>query len=61
MLNVNRCWISASLYITMAVSLKGMANRPYSFTQEECGLVNLDHFRNVYLLYHQKQLTEGKI
>ena len=32
----------------------------HSFTQEECGLVNLDHFRNVYLLYHQKQLTEGR-
>jgi predicted nucleotidyltransferase len=31
-----------------------------SFTQEECGLVNLNHFRNVYLLYHQKQLTEGR-
>jgi hypothetical protein len=32
----------------------------YSFTQEECGLINLDHFRNVYLLYHQKQLTQGR-
>jgi hypothetical protein len=30
------------------------------FKQEECGLVNLDHFRNVYLLYHQTQLTKGK-
>jgi predicted nucleotidyltransferase len=28
-------------------------------SQEDCGLVNLDHFRNVYLLYHQKQLTSG--
>ena len=26
------------------------------FIQEQCGLVSLDHFRNVYLLYHQKQL-----
>jgi hypothetical protein len=26
-------------------------------SQEDCGLVNLDHFRNVYLLYHQKQLN----
>ncbi|MGZ3757933.1 MAG: DNA polymerase beta superfamily protein [Mucilaginibacter sp.] len=31
-----------------------------SFSQEECGLANLDHFRNVYLLYHQKQLAEGR-
>lgn len=23
--------------------------------QEDCGLVNVDHFRNVYLLYHQKR------
>lgn len=30
-----------------------------SYLQEECGLVNLDHFRNVYLLYHQKQLSYG--
>jgi hypothetical protein len=32
----------------------------HSFTQDECGLVNLNHFRNVYLLYHQEQLTEGR-
>lgn len=30
------------------------------YSQGQCGLVNLDHFRNVYLLYHQKQLTEGR-
>lgn len=30
------------------------------YLQEQCGLVNLDHFRNVYLLYHQKQLVEGR-
>ena len=34
--------------------------KEYGFSQEECGLVNLDHFRNVYLLYHQKQFTEGR-
>jgi hypothetical protein len=34
--------------------------KEYGFGQEECGLVNLDHFRNVYLLYHQKQLNEGR-
>jgi len=28
--------------------------------QNECGLVSLAHFRDVYLLYHQKQLTGGK-
>jgi hypothetical protein len=35
--------------------------RENSYTQEQCGLVNLDHFRNVYLLYHQSQLTEGRL
>lgn len=30
-----------------------------NYSQRECGLVNLDHFRNVYLLYHQRQLSEG--
>ena len=34
--------------------------KEHGFSQEECGLVNLDHFRNVYLLYHQKQLTKGR-
>jgi hypothetical protein len=31
-----------------------------SMSQNECGLVNVDHFRNGYLLYHQKQLTNGR-
>jgi len=30
-----------------------------NYTQQQCGLVNVDHFRNVYLLYHQSQLTQG--
>jgi len=30
------------------------------YNQQECGLVNLDHFRNVYLLYHRKQLMAGE-
>lgn len=30
-----------------------------AFLQEHCGLVNIDHFRGVYLLYHESQLTEG--
>jgi len=30
------------------------------FSQGDCGLVNVDHFRNVYLLYHQKQLKNGE-
>lgn len=28
-----------------------------NYKQEECGLVNVDNFRNVYLLYHQSQIT----
>ena len=27
--------------------------------QRDCGLLNLPHFRNVYLLFHQSQLKEG--
>ena len=34
--------------------------KEYNLNQGECGLVNLDHFRNVYLLYSQKQLTEDR-
>ena len=30
-----------------------------NFTQDQCGLVKLDHFRDVYLLYYQNQLKEG--
>ncbi len=30
-----------------------------NISQADCGLVNLDHFRNVYLLYHQSQIPEG--
>ncbi|QKJ32121.1 nucleotidyltransferase domain-containing protein [Mucilaginibacter mali] len=33
--------------------------REMNYTQEECGLINLDHFRDVYLLYHQSQLSNG--
>lgn len=32
----------------------------HRFAQEECGLVNVEHFRNVYLLFHQSQLNDGK-
>jgi len=28
--------------------------------QQECGLVSVDHFRSVYLLYHQKQIRDDK-
>lgn len=31
-----------------------------NMVQNECGLVSLPHFRDVYLLYYQKQLTGGK-
>ncbi|WP_413667115.1 DNA polymerase beta superfamily protein [Mucilaginibacter sp. Mucisp86] len=41
-----------------SISLKDWL-KENNFTQQQCGLVNLDHFRNVYLLYHQKQLTGG--
>jgi hypothetical protein len=34
--------------------------KEHSFSQDECGLISLDHFRNVYLLYHQKQLTDER-
>lgn len=47
------------IYNTGSIPLKEWLTE-HSFTQDECGLVNLDHFRNVYLLYHQKQLTEGR-
>jgi hypothetical protein len=30
------------------------------FKQEDCGLVNLTHFRDAYLIYHQKQMGEGE-
>src|SRR3569833_3051376 len=30
-----------------------------NYLQEQCGLINLEHFRNVYLLHHQKQLSQG--
>jgi len=30
-----------------------------NFQQQDCGLVNLDHFRNVYLVYHKKQLANA--
>ncbi|WP_367867618.1 nucleotidyltransferase domain-containing protein [Pedobacter sp. WC2423] len=32
-----------------------------NFSQQQCGLVNLNHFKNVYLLYHQNQLETGKL
>lgn len=28
----------------------------YQFSQQDCGLTNLPHFRDVYLLYHKSQL-----
>jgi len=30
------------------------------FRQEDCGLVNLAHFRDAYLVYHQQQITTGE-
>lgn len=34
--------------------------KEYKLNQEDCGLTNLPHFRNVYLLYHQSQLQQGE-
>jgi len=34
--------------------------RQNGFRQEDCGLVNLVHFRDAYLLYHQQQITTGE-
>lgn len=31
----------------------------HRFSQEECGLIKPDHFRDTYLLFHQHQLTAG--
>lgn len=47
------------IYNNGSVSLKEWL-KEHNFNQDDCGLVNLDHFRNVYLLYHQKQLNEGR-
>jgi len=53
---LNFCFV---IYNNGSIPLKEWL-KEYGFSQEECGLVNLDHFRNVYLVYHQKQLTEGR-
>lgn len=33
--------------------------RENNFSQHDCGLTNVAHFRDVYLLYHNHQLTDG--
>jgi uncharacterized protein len=30
------------------------------FEQQHCGLINLDHFRNAYAIFHQSQITTGE-
>jgi uncharacterized protein len=30
-----------------------------NYKQEDCGLIQLDHFRDVYLLFHQHQIQDG--
>jgi hypothetical protein len=47
------------IYNNGSITLKDWLSEN-AFIQNECGLVNLDHFRNVYMLYHKTQLTEGK-
>lgn len=32
-----------------------------NFSQEDCGLVNINHMREVYAIYHQSQLKSGKL
>jgi uncharacterized protein len=34
--------------------------RENDLRQEDCGLVNLAHFRDAYLLYHQQHITAGE-
>ena len=46
------------IYNNSSVPIKEWLNE-YHFSQHECGLVNLDHFRNVYLVYHQNELATG--
>src|SRR6185437_5448872 len=43
------------IYKSGSVSLASWLKEK-GFKQEQCGLTGLDHFRNVYLLYHQQQL-----
>jgi len=46
------------IYKNGSISLTQWLNEN-NFIQENCGLVHVDHFRNVYLLYHQKQLNNN--
>jgi hypothetical protein len=46
------------VYGNGSVPLKEWLNT-MGYLQQECGLTNLPHFRDVYLLYHQSQLTDG--
>ncbi len=41
-----------------SVPLKEWLNET-GYSQQHCGLTDLSHFRDVYLLYHQSQLTDG--
>ncbi len=42
-----------------SISLTSWLNEN-KMSQNECGLVHVDHFRNGYLLYHNSQLNEGR-
>jgi hypothetical protein len=46
------------VYGNGSVPLKEWLNE-MGYSQQECGLTNLPHFRDVYLLYHQSQLSDG--
>ncbi|WP_207423035.1 DNA polymerase beta superfamily protein [Desertivirga brevis] len=47
------------VYSNGSVSLKEWLQEQ-QFRQEECGLSKLQHFKDVYLLYHQSQLKQGE-
>jgi len=42
-----------------SIPLKEWLETP-GYTQEDCGLMSLDHFKDVYLLFHQTQLKDGR-
>ena len=46
------------VYRNGSVPLKEWLNE-MGYSQQECGLTDLPHFRDVYLLYHQSQLSDG--
>jgi len=54
--------IAAFCYVVTDNKTMGLEEwlNKHSFTQQECGLSVLPHFRDAYALYHQQQLRESK-